>query len=171
MKIVIIIIQILAVILNSLAALLSILLFLRLRWPAPALWFLKLYASALSPLLVLIGVFSSIVGLATGSVFISLIGIYNILIFCIHIFSITGSPDASSSFEKAFGLDWQDKINPGLKNHFLPRNTVLKLPAVPDPRMEQNISFATIPGTDRKLLCDIWQPQENVLHSGLAFSF
>ena len=86
MEIVIIIIQSVAVFLGLLTALLSILLFQQLHWPAPVLWFLKLYTSALSPLFVLIGVFSAIVGLATGSVFISLIGIYNVLIFCMHIF-------------------------------------------------------------------------------------
>ena len=155
MEIVTIIIQSLAALLGLLTVLLSILFFLQLHWPAPALWFLKLYASALSPLFVLIGVFSTIVGLTTGSLFTSLIGIYNILIFCMHIFSVTRPPDASCNFEKAFGLHWEDKINPGLKNTFLPKRTVLKLPAVPNPRMEQNISFVTIPGTDRKLLCDI----------------
>jgi xanthosine utilization system XapX-like protein len=61
------------------------------------LWFLKLYASALSPLLALIGLLSIIVGLATGSAFISLIGMYDVLIFCIHIFRVTRSPDFSSS--------------------------------------------------------------------------
>ncbi len=171
MEIITIIIQSLAALLGFLTALLSILFFLQLHWPAPALWFLKIYSSALSPLFVLIGVFSSVVGLATGSVFISLIGIYNVLICCIHIFSVTRPPDASSNFEMAFGLHWEDKINPELKNSFLPRRTVLKLPAVPHPRIEQNISFATIPGTDRKLLCDIWQPQENVAPTGLALIY
>jgi acetyl esterase/lipase len=171
MEIVIIIIQILSAILGCLAALLSILFFLRLRWPAPALWFLKLYTSALSPWLVLIGVFSTIVGLTTGSGFISLIGIYNVLIFCIHIFRVTRPPGTSSSFELAFGLHWEEKINEELKNHFLPRRTLLKLPAVTDQRIEQNISFATIPGTDRKLLCDIWQPPSTITPSGLAFIY
>ncbi|OQP66082.1 esterase [Niastella vici] len=98
-------------------------------------------------------------------------GIYNVLIFCIHIFSVTRPPDASSNFDMAFGLHWEDKINPQLKNSFLPGRTVLKLPAVPHPRIEQNISFANIPGTDRKLLCDIWQPPSTVIPSGLAFIY
>jgi acetyl esterase/lipase len=37
--------------------------------------------------------------------------------------------------------------------------------------MEQNISFVTIPGTDRKLLCDIWQPPNGIAASGLAFIY
>ena len=171
MEIVTIIIQSLAALAGFLTALVSILLFIRLRWPAPALWFLKIYASALSPLLVLFGLLITMVGLATGSVFISVIGIYNFLIFGLHIFNVTRPPDASTNFEKAFGFHWEETINPELKKSFLKRRTVLKLPAVPDPRMEQNISFVTIPGTDRKLLCDIWQPPENIAASGLALIY
>jgi acetyl esterase/lipase len=37
--------------------------------------------------------------------------------------------------------------------------------------MEQNISFATVPGSDRKLLCDIWQPNSTIASSGLAFIY
>ena len=168
---IIIIIQILAGVLGCLAALLSILFFLRLRWPAPAWWFLKLYTSALSPLLALIGVLSLIAGLTTGSVFISMVGMYVALIFCIHIFRVTRPPDSASHFEKVFGLHWEDKLPPGQKNNFLPRRSLLRLPAVPDPRMEQNISFATIPGTDRKILCDIWKPPSTIVPTGLAFIY
>lgn len=171
MEIFITIIKILAVISGCLAALLSILFFVRLHWPAPALWFLKLYASALSPLLVLIGVLVTIVGLITGSVFISLIGIYHVLVFCLHIFKLTRPPDSSSSFEKAFGLNWEESIATKQKKYFLPRRIILRLPRVPDPRLEQNIPFATIPGSDRKLLCDLWQPPSTIRPSGLAFIY
>jgi hypothetical protein len=100
------IIQILVVVSGGLSALMSILLFLRLRWPAPALWFLKLYVSALSPFLALVGVLTTITGLITGSVFISLIGIYDVLIFSIHIFRVTRPPDSTSNFEQTFGSNW-----------------------------------------------------------------
>ncbi len=110
-------------------------------------------------------------GLTTGSVFVSLIGLYDVLIFSIHIFGVTRPPASSGSFERAFGLNWESHIRAEQKNHFLPRRTILKLPAVPIPRLEQNISFATIPGSNRKLLCDIWQPNERVTPSGLAFIY
>ena len=171
MDIIKLIIQILAAISGCLAALISILLFLRLRWPAPALWFLKLYTSALSTLLALTGVLCILVGLTTGSVFISLIGIYDLLIFFIHIFRITRPPDFSSGFEQAFSLHWENRINPEQKDHFLPKRTILSLPAVPDPRMEQNIAFSPIPGTDRNLLCDVWQPPSTISPSGLTFIY
>jgi acetyl esterase/lipase len=165
------VILILATILGCLAALMSILLLIKLKWPAPLLWILKLFASALSPLLFLTGVLSIIVGLTTGSVFISLIGIYVALFFFSHIYMITLPPDISSGFESTFGSNWENGIRAEQKNHFLPRRIILRLPTVPIPHFEQNISFTTIPGTDRQLLCDIWQPNATVAPSGLAFIY
>ena len=165
------IIQILAAVSGCLAALMSITFFLRVQWPAPALWFLKLFVSALSVWLFLIGVISTIAGLTTGSYFISGIGIYVAVIFLIHIFRVTRPPDSSNGFEFAFGSQWGDRINPQQEKFFLPRRTILRLPIVPNPRMETNISFATIPETDRKLLCDIWQPHSTITRSGLALIY
>lgn len=164
-------IQILATVLGGLGALMSILIFLRLHWPAPVLWMLKLFVSAVSPFLFLIGVLSAVVGLTMGSFFLGLIGIYDGLFFFIYIFSVTRPPDVSSGFAQAFGLNWESRISDEQKKYFLPRRTVIRLPAVPIPRFEQDISFASIPGTDRKLLCDVWQPNTTVTPSGLAFIY
>lgn len=163
--------QILATVLGGLGALMSILIFLRLHWPAPVLWMLKLFVSAVSPFLFLIGVLSAVVGLTMGSFFLGLIGIYDGLFFFIYIFSVTRPPDVSSGFAQAFGLNWEERISTEQKKYFLPRRTVIRLPAVPIPRFEQDISFASIPGTDRKLLCDVWQPNATVTPSGLAFIY
>ncbi|AEW00895.1 hypothetical protein A4D02_13120 [Niastella koreensis] len=165
------IIQIPAAVSASLAALMSVLVFIRLSWPAPALWFLKLYVSALSPLLALIGVLSIVVGLVTDSALIGVIGIYDFLIYIIHIYLVSRPADSSTSFEKVFGSYWENHIGTGLKKHFLPRRTVLRLPVVSNPRLEQNIAFVLIPGTDRKLLCDMWQPHPTITPSGLAFIY
>jgi acetyl esterase/lipase len=165
------IIQILATVLGCLAALMSIPVLLQLHWPAPVLWIIKLFASAFSPLLFIIGVLSAIVGLTTGSVFLSLIGIYVVLFFFIHIYSITREPEVSCGFEQAVGLDRENRIPAEQKKHFLPRRTIIKLPSIPIPRIEQNISFATIFGTDRQLLCDLWQPPSTISPSGLAFIY
>lgn len=171
MNLIPLIIQILVALTSGLAALMSILFFIRLRWPAPVLWFLKLYASALSPLLTLIGVVGIFTGLATASVFITILGIYDVLIFALHIYSVTRPPDYSSGFEKAFGLHWEHRINPSQKKYFLSGRFLLKLPAVPKSRMQQNIPFTTIPDTDRKLLCDLWLPPKKVIPSGMALIY
>jgi acetyl esterase/lipase len=171
MEIIRLIIQIIAGIAGSLVALMSIVLFLQFRWPAAAMWGLKVFTSALSPLFLLVGLLTFITGLAADSVFISIIGIYVTLIYFIHIISVTRPPVSASDFEKAFSLNWKNHIKLEQKIYFLSSRLVLKLPPVPEPRFEQNISFATIPGTDRKLLCDVWQPSENVKPSGLAFIY
>ena len=165
------IIQILAAFIGILAALTSILFFVRLRWPSPAFWFLKMYASALSPFVAATGLLVAIAGLTTGSLFVSLIGVIDVLIFSTHFIMVTRAPHFSNSFEKAFGLQWEKRIGPEQKKYFLPSRTALRLPATPAARLQQNISFATIPGTDRKLLCDIWQPATNVASSGVAFIY
>ena len=38
----------------------------------------------------------------------------------------------------------------------------------PEPRLRQDVRFATVPGTGRVLLCDVWQPPPGVRPSGLA---
>jgi acetyl esterase/lipase len=165
------IIQILVAVLGTLAVLMSILIVLRLQWPAPVLWILKLFASALSQVLFVVGLFCTIIGVATGSVVISFIGIYVDLFFFIHIFRVTRPPAVSSGFEQAFGVDWESRISAEQKSDFLPKRIIIKLPAVPMPHFEQNISFAIIPGTDRQLLCDIWQPNASITPSGLGFIY
>ncbi|MFZ4800332.1 MAG: hypothetical protein ACOYMA_22775, partial [Bacteroidia bacterium] len=111
--------QIIATVLSSMAAVLSIPISLKFKWPEPALWIIKLLASALSPLLFFIGVLSAIVGLTTGFVVVSLIGIYVAVFYFIHIYRITFSPFVSRGFEKAFGLNWEVKIGAKQKKHFL----------------------------------------------------
>lgn len=163
--------QITAIVLASVTTIMSVLLFIQLHWPAPVLWFLKLYASALSPLFVLIGALATVVGLVTGSALITVIGTYNIMVYLVHIFMVTRPPESTNNFEQAFGVHWQNLLHAEQKKYFLRSRTILKLPPVPTPRIEQDISFATIPNTDRKLLCDIWQPSPTIASSGLAFIY
>lgn len=171
MEITKLIILILTTVLGCLAALMSILVLIKLKWPSPFLWILKLFASALSFPFTLFGVLCVIAGIATSSAFIAIIGIYVALFFFSHIYKVTRLPNVSSGFESAFGINWENRISAKQKNYLLPSRTIIKLPAIPIPRMEKDISFATIPGTDRQLLCDIWQPNANVNPSGLAFIY
>ena len=123
MDIVILILQILATVLGSAVALLSVLLFLKLHWPTPFLWFTKLYASALSPVLAFVGVLVAFVGLITGSIFISLVGLYVSLIFLLHVYRVTRPPYSKNGFEQAFGLGWERRITIEQKKYFLSTRT------------------------------------------------
>ena len=53
----------------------------------------------------------------------------------------------------------------------LKRRWSLGWPRTGEPCWERDIPFWTIPGTDRKLLCDVWQPPEGAARSGLAFVY
>ena len=165
------ILQILAALAGYLAALASLLLFTRLRWPYPAWFFLKLYASSLSPVLALVGLLAGAIGLATGSNFISWIGIYVALIFWAHRIRVTRPPSISTGFEQAFGPGWEQRIPSGQKERWLSRRTLWVLPAAPEPLLEQDVVFFAFPDTGRQLLCDVWQPPDNITPSGLAFLY
>lgn len=119
MEIIIVIIQIIAGTVGSLVALMSIVLFLPFRWPAAAMWGLKVFASALSPLFILVGSLALIIGLAASSVFIAVIGIYITSIYLIHVVSVTRPPDSASGFEHAFGLNWKKRTK-GPQKKILP---------------------------------------------------
>jgi acetyl esterase/lipase len=170
-NILITIISIIIVAAGALAALLSSILFIRLHWPAPMLWFVKLYTCALSPYFMLAGALTLIAGLTMGSIIISCIGIYDILVFGIHIFKVSRPPVSLGSFEQAFGPEWKQRITDQQKTYFLSRRFLFRLPRVPAPRLVQDIPFAMIPGSDRKLLCDIWQPATTITASGQAFIY
>jgi acetyl esterase/lipase len=169
MDIAILIIQLFAGITGVLLAMMSLPLFFPFRWPAPVVWGLKVCTSALSPVFMLTGLVILVVGIATGSTAIAVAGVYVLLVYLMHIISVTRTP--SGEFERAFGIKWNKQIKPGQRKYFLSRRNVLKLPAVPAPRLKQDITFATIPGTGRKLLCDIWQPPSSIKCSGIAFIF
>lgn len=171
METILFIILVFTTVLSCLVALASIPVMLRLHWPAPALWITKLLAAALAPLFAVIGVLGVIVGLTTVSIFITSIGMYIALFYLLHIYKVTRPPNVSSGFEQAFGVNWGNQISAEQKKHFLSKRTVLALPTVSIPGVERNIPFATIQGTDRSLLCDIWQPNAIIARSGLAFIY
>lgn len=53
----------------------------------------------------------------------------------------------------------------------LARPWLWRAPKPPQARWEQDVVFAQIPGTERNLLCDIWQPPVGVAPSGVAYIY
>jgi acetyl esterase/lipase len=41
----------------------------------------------------------------------------------------------------------------------------------PRPRLRRDVAFSTVPDTDRVLLCDVWQPPDEVVPSGVALVY
>jgi acetyl esterase/lipase len=96
----------------------------------------------------------------------------------ISLFYILRITRSQPSFELTFGTDWQHKIPPALKTRLLPKRWNIGLLRTKEPCWERDLPFWTIPsdasrggGTDRKLLCDVWQPPDGVVPTGLAFIY
>ena len=68
----------------------------------------------------------------------------------------------------ALGPDWAGRIPTQRRARMVARWWRGRLPTVPEPRLRQDVAFATVPGTGRQLLCDLWQPPADVPASGLA---
>jgi acetyl esterase/lipase len=71
----------------------------------------------------------------------------------------------------AIGPGWEERIPPARRPRMVGRRWAGRLPTVPEPRLQQDVVFATVPGTDRDLLCDVWRPPAGVTPSGLAFVY
>ena len=165
------VIQILVTVAGCLALLISIPLFFAFRWPAAGMWGLKVVVSAISPLLLFVGIITALVGWTKTTPLLLGLGIAIVLSYAVHIFSITRPPGEKTGFKQAFGQQWENSISPGQKKQFLSKRFTLLLPSPPTPRLQQDVPFATVLGTSRALLCDIWQPPEDVQPSGLGFIF
>jgi acetyl esterase/lipase len=68
----------------------------------------------------------------------------------------------------ALGVGWEDRIPAERRTRMVSRWWTGRLRSDPKPRLRQDIPFATVAGTDRVLLCDIWQPPVGVSPSGVA---
>jgi acetyl esterase/lipase len=142
----------------------------RLRQPTtPAVWMVKVFVSALSPVLFLTGIIFAILGIVLNSLPAIAIGSCSALLYLIHIIKISSAPDPSTGLKKTFGEKWKNRNHEERKKFFLRNRYILRLPDSPDPIFNQNVSFHTI--GERQLLCDIWQPPNNISHSGLAFIY
>jgi acetyl esterase/lipase len=132
---------ILATILSGLSLLMSGLFFIKLKYPSFTL-LLKLLAIVLSPYWAIIGVVGAVLGWVFQAPWAIAMGILGTGWMTWYAWRSTLD---HKGFEKAFGADWSEKINP-------------------------DIPFWTIPDTGRELLCDIWRPSNGNV-SGLAFIF
>jgi acetyl esterase/lipase len=78
---------------------------------------------------------------------------------------------SNANFAAAFGADWQERIPPHLDGRMLAQRWTWKLSVAPGTHVERDVAFATVPGTDRNLLADVWSPPNGVAPSGLGFIY
>lgn len=132
------------------------------------IWVLKLLIGSLAPLVVAIGALGAVLGSLLIDPLSIIAGVIGAAIAAHYAWRVTAPHD---EFEKAFGVDWQRKIAPEQQKRMLKRRWTWWMPGSPEPRWARNIPFYTIRGTERQLLCDIWQPPTGIKSSGLAFIY
>lgn len=158
-----------AYLLSFLCLLLNGSLFVRLN-PPYSFYFVvvQLLAGGLAPVLAILGGLGAVLGWYFGARVAVVAGILGATISVGYMVLVTAP---QPSFEAAFGEDWETKISPSQQSRLIQRRWQPRLPQSKDPIFEQDISFWTISGTDRELLCDVWQPAVDVERSGLAFVY
>jgi acetyl esterase/lipase len=158
-----------AYLLSFLCLILNGSLFVKLKPPYSLfLWLFQLFAVVFSPVLAILSLLVAGLGWMYHAPIAVAAGLLGAVISAIYIVRVTS---AQPGFDLAFGKDWMTKILASLETHMLKRRWNLGLPRSGKPVWERDVPFWTIPGTDRKLLCDVWQPPEGTARSGLAFIY
>jgi acetyl esterase/lipase len=159
-----------AYLLSFLSLILTSSLFVRLKPPYSfyVAFSIQLAAVVLSPFLVVLGLLGAGLGWLYHVPITVAAGLLGAGISAIYIALVTVP---QPGFDLAFGKDWKTRIPPARESYMLKRRWNLGWPRTREPRWERDIPFWTIPGTDRKLLCDVWQPPDGVAPSGLGFVF
>ena len=160
--------KIIARLLAFLSVAASSLLYVKLKASWGLLVFPKLVVGALAPFTALIGALGAGLGLLANAPLAVLAGTLGAVMSASHVRRVTAP---QPGFEQAFGSQWERAIAPEQKTGMLQRRWTWHMPAAPEPRWQRDVPFWTIPGTDRTLLCDLWQPPSGTTPSGLAFVY
>ena len=159
---------ILATILSCISLLMSALLLIRLKEPSPVM-FAKLFAGALSPFWAVIGAAGAAIGWAYQALWVVPLGVVGSGMMLWYFWRCT---QKHKRFEKAFGIDWSERIDPKQTSRMVRRrwSPYLYMKATPEPIWEHDVPFWTVPGTEGELLCDVWRPG-NGTNSGLGLIY
>jgi acetyl esterase/lipase len=130
-------------------------------------WILKILSSLFSPVVSLVGLISAFAGWLQKDPVSLLGGGIGFWLSRRHIQKISR---AYPNFDPVFGMHWEQKIPPAQREQMLSRPWSLwrigRISRLPACEMEINIPFWKIPGKERQLMCDIWQPPPGAPRSG-----
>jgi acetyl esterase/lipase len=156
---------ILATILSGLSLLLSVLFLPQLK-VINTVFMIRVTAAALSPYWAILGVFGALIGWVYKAFWAVPMGIIGAGMVVCYVWQCTRD---HKGFEDAFGPGWEDKISLKQAKLIVRRrwSPFLKMKASPEPLLERDIAFWTVPDSERELLCDIWRPSGGQV-SGLA---
>jgi acetyl esterase/lipase len=128
----------------------------------------KMISASLTPFIAVVALLSAVVGAIYRLPLAARAGLLGAALSARYLWRVVKQ---TGDFAGAFGTDWEKHIPPQQAQHMLKSHWTWAVPDSPEPRWERNIPFWTIPGTDRQLLCDVWQPPAGVQTSGLAFVY
>jgi acetyl esterase/lipase len=145
----------------------TLLLYVPFGWRPVGLYLFvpKMAAGAFSPFIAAAGLLLALVGVMRGSWWMTLpaaLAAVGASIVIVRLGRVRADLTA------ALGPDWADRIPIERRARMVGRWWRGRLPTVPEPRLRQDVVFATVPGTGRRLRCDVWQPPAEVSASGLA---
>lgn len=129
---------------------------------------LKFFGTALSAYLGLAGALGAALGLVYHSPLAVVAGTAGTLLSADYMRRVSAPHDG---FARAFGADWKRRIPKEAAQRMLARRWSLGVPRVPEPRWTRDIAFWTIPGSERRLLADLWEPPAGVAPSGTAIVY
>jgi acetyl esterase/lipase len=146
------------------------LLYVPLRWRPVGLylWVFKVSAVAFAPFIAAFGVAVSLAGRLRGSSWTAVpsgIAAVGALGVVVRLGSVR--PDLTG----VLGAGWENRIPPERRARMVGRFWRGRLPRDPEPRVRQDVAFASIPGTDRVLVCDVWHPPADVPASGVCLVY
>ena len=143
------------------------LLYVPFRWRPVGLYLIieKSLALGYAPFIAGLGMALAAVGAVSGSWWIAVpagIAAVGALVVIVRVGS------ARVDLSGALGSGWQDRVPAERRRRMIRRWWTGPLRSDPEPRLRRDVPFATVPGTGRVLLCDVWQPPLGVRPSGLA---
>ena len=133
-----------------------------------SVWILRLLAEAMTPFIALSGAVAAGLALLTRSPVAIFAGMLGAVAAIRDVRRVT---DPHPGFAQAFGVAWERAIAPEQQTGMLRRRWSWHLPEEPAARWQRDVPFWTLPDSDRRLLCDLWQPPPGVAPSGLALVF
>lgn len=140
------------------------------------LYLAKMLATALSPLVALLGITQMLRGMGSGRSAPQIAGGASGALALVYVWRVRRR---HPGFEQAFGPHWRDKIPLAQATRtrrarwlwFLPHG----ISPAPQPRWTRDVIYWKLPqphtDTTRPLLCDIWRPPQGVTPSGLALIY
>jgi acetyl esterase/lipase len=128
-------------------------------------WLPKLWGGAWAPFLAVLGFIGANLGWLSRDYITVLAGLLAAALGIRHTLLVTRKHD---HFARVFGKNWEDRIPSDLRARLGSQRYRFIQPALRVVPGQRNVDLGTSGITDESLLCDIWQPPQDVPRTGLA---